>query len=290
MNSARANASANARANANASANASANANASRKLSVLSRRRISIGLVVLVLLVLIGLSSSATGFDFASGASSIPTAFAWMGTHLVPTAKSFSHLQGILGALGQTILMAVAATVLAAVSALFFSLMGARTTASNIVMARAARIVAAFFRNIPDVVWTIILLFSFGQNMLTGIITLYFTTFGMLTRYFIEVIDEVCTECTEALSASGASFLQVFAQGIYPSVIPEVISWVLFMVETNIRDATLIGILTATGIGYLFNLFYTRMDFASCGLVIIALAAVIITLELTSSKIKKMIV
>ena len=260
------------------------------RISILSKRKISVGLVALVLLLLIDVANKISGFSIMGGLISIPASFGWMATHLVPTVKSLSNLGGILSALWQTVLMAITATVLAAICALFFSLAGARTTSSNIVMARSARIVAAFFRNIPDVVWTIILLFSFGQNMLTGIITLFFTTFGMLTRYFVEIIDEICKDSTEALSAAGANFIQIFAQGIYPSIIPEAIIWTLFMVETNIRDATLIGILTATGIGYIFNLFYTRMDFASCGLVIISLAVIIISLELISGWIKRIIV
>lgn len=261
-----------------------------KRFSALNRRKISIGLVVLILLVLVELSSRFVGFNLMDGFSSIPTAFAWMGTHLIPTGKSLGNLPGILNALWQTLLMAIAATVLAAIGALFFSLLGAKTTSSHIIIARAARIVAALFRNIPDVVWTIILLFSFGQNMLTGIITLFFTSFGMLTRYFIEVIDEVCSDSIQALYATGAGYLQVFTQGIYPTIIPEVIIWTMFMVENNTRDATLIGILTATGIGYLFNLFYTRMDFASCSLVIMLLAVAIIALELTTTTIKKVLV
>jgi len=261
-----------------------------KAIFLINKRKISIGFVMLILLLLIELANKVTGFGMIDGLSSIPAAFSWMGTHLVPTGKSLYNLHNILNALWQTILMAIAATVLAAICALFFSLAGSKTTSPNMILARAARIVASFFRNIPDVVWTIILLFSFGQNMLTGVITLFFTTFGMLTRYFIEIIDEVGKDCTEALSASGANFIQVFAQGVYPSIIPEALIWILFMVETNIRDATLIGILTATGIGYLFNLFYTRLDFASCGLVIVSLAAVIISLELISNKVKRMII
>lgn len=259
-------------------------------MPVLRRRQLSIGLIILGLLVLVNLAATTTGFGVIAGLRSIPAAFGWMGTHLIPTEKSWSHLPDILSALEQTVLMAIAATVLAALCALFFSLAGARSTSSSAVLARSARIIAAFFRNIPDVVWTIILLFSFGQNMLTGVITLFFTSFGMLTRYFIEVIDAICQESSEALAAAGANYLQIFAQGIYPSIIPEVIVWTLFMVETNIRDATLIGILTATGIGYVFNLFYTRMDFGSCGLIILLLAVVIVTLELVSGKVKELIV
>ena len=43
----------------------------------------------------------------------------------------------------------------------------------------------------------------------------------------------------------------------------------LYMVETNIRDATLVGILTGTGIGFVFNLFYKSFRYDVAGLVIL---------------------
>ena len=56
--------------------------------------------------------------------------------------------------------------------------------------------------------------------------------------------------------------MQTVFQGVVPSAISEIITWILFMIETNIRSSTLIGILTATGIGYLFDLYYKRLDYA----------------------------
>jgi phosphonate transport system permease protein len=63
----------------------------------------------------------------------------------------------------------------------------------------------------------------------------------MLTRAFIETIDEVGGECVEALHASGATYLQTVFQGVLPASVSELVSWVLFMVETNIRSATLVA-------------------------------------------------
>ncbi len=170
-----------------------------------------------------------------------------------------------------------------------FSLLGSNITRVNRVVKRVVRIVAAFFRNVPDVVWAMLLMFSFGQNILTGFFALFFTTFGLLTRAFIETIDEVSSGCVEALDATGANFLQKVFQGILPSSMPGVITWVLYMIETNIRSSTLIGILTATGIGYLFDLYYKRLDFASASLVVLSIVVLVLVIETVSNKVRKVI-
>jgi phosphonate transport system permease protein len=134
-----------------------------------------------------------------------------------------------------------------------------------------------------------LLLFSFGQNILTGFFALFFATFGMLTRAFIETIDEVSASCVEALYATGATSLQTVFNGVIPSSMPEIVSWVLYMIETNIRSSTLIGMLTATGIGYLFDLYYKRMDYGSASLVVIAIVILVIAIEIISNRIRKVI-
>ncbi|MPN42742.1 Phosphate-import permease protein PhnE [bioreactor metagenome] len=189
----------------------------------------------------------------------------------------------------QTALLSIAVTVTAGVLGLFFALLGSRTTSVSPIIGRIVRIIASVCRNIPNVVWAILLMFSFGQNILTGFLALFFYTFGLLTRTFIEAIDEVSASCVEALTVTGASFMQIVFQGIIPSTVTEIITWVLYMIETNIRDSTLIGILTSTGIGYLFDLYFKRLDYASASLDVIAVVVLVIAIETISNKIRKVI-
>ncbi|MDR2770599.1 MAG: phosphonate ABC transporter, permease protein PhnE [Clostridiales Family XIII bacterium] len=235
------------------------------------------------------ISSLATGYDVAGGFAAVPKAVHWMASNFVPDEKAWSRLPNILAKLIETAFLSVAVTVCAAVCAFFFGLPGTRTLKLNPWVGRAVRIIAAFFRNVPDVVWAMLLLFSFGQNILTGFFALFFYTFGILTRTFIETVDEVSADCIEALHAAGAGDLQTVFQGILPSSMPEILSWILYMIETNIRNSTLIGILTATGIGYLFDLYYKRMDYASAGLVVLSVVLLVIAIELLSNQIRKVI-
>lgn len=259
------------------------------QVSVFVTRKRTFTLAFLGVALIFVISAVATDYEVIGGLESIPKAVVWMARHFIPDAKAWSRLPYILSKLSETALVSVAVTVCAAICAFFFSLPGTKTTKTAPWIARIVRIIAAFFRNVPDIVWAILLLFSFGQNILTGFFALFFATFGMLTRTFIETIDEVSASCVEALYATGATSLQTVFNGVIPSSLPEIVSWVLYMIETNIRSSTLIGMLTATGIGYLFDLYYKRMDYSSASLVVICIVILVIAIEILSNKIRKVI-
>ena len=258
-------------------------------LDIFQRRKITYTLVFLVLIAVFAGASLVSEFNLLDGVASFPAAMQWIVSNLIPDAEAIERIPKILSELMETALVSVAVTVIAAVLAFFFSLLGSNITRVNRVVKRVVRIVAAFFRNVPDVVWAMLLMFSFGQNILTGFFALFFTTFGLLTRAFIETIDEVSSGCVEALDATGANFLQKVFQGILPSSMPGVITWVLYMIETNIRDATLVGILTGTGIGFVFDVYYKSFRYDVAGLTLVAIVIVVILCETLSNYIRRRI-
>lgn len=258
--------------------------------SVFKRRRQTFTVVFGSVFALFLFASAVTQFNPADGLRSLPRALGWMAANLIPNQDAMERFPKILNKLVETSLLSVAVTVTAAAFAFFFSLLGSKTTRLSGLSARVVRVIAAFFRNVPDIVWAMLLMFSFGQNVLTGFFALFFATFGMLTRAFIETIDEVGPDCVEALHASGATYMQTVFQGIVPATIAEIITWILFMIETNIRSSTLIGILTGTGIGYLFDLYYKRLDYSSASLVVLSIVVLVILLEIVSGQIRKVII
>ena len=159
------------------------------KTSVFVKKKRNFTLAFLGIAALFIISAVVTNYDVIKGFGSIPQAFLWMAKKLVPNENSWAKLPNILKKLFETTLVSVAVTVCSAICAFFFSLLGTRTTKVNPWLGRITRIIASFFRNVPDVVWVMLLLFTFGQNILTGFFALFFYTFGMLTRTFIETID-----------------------------------------------------------------------------------------------------
>lgn len=230
-----------------------------------------------------------TNFDFQRAATAIPRVVHWMTTQLVPDERALSRLPRILGTLLDTVVMAIAASVVAAVAALPFALAGSRTTAVNGALATAARAIASVNRNIPIAAWALIFLLSFGQSSFTGFLALFFATFGFLTRVFMETIDEVSASAVEALRATGAGYLAIVTQAVIPSALPQMVSWELFMIEVNIRSATLVGLLTGSGIGFLFDVYYKSLQYPSAALIVICLVVVVLAIEAVSNVVRRAI-
>ncbi|MFD1126003.1 phosphate/phosphonate ABC transporter permease [Lentilactobacillus raoultii] len=213
----------------------------------------------------------------------------WLAKNFIPNSQSMAYWQEILGALIRTLLVSVAATSVAAVISLGLALMGAKSTGPSQVVSWVIRGFASFMRNIPIVGWAMLLLFSFKQNDFTGFLALLFLSVGFLTRAFMETIEDVDIEKIQALQVTGANYFQVVSQAVLPEICTPLISWVLYMIENNLRDATLVGLLTGTGIGFVFDLYFKSLRYGPAGLVVLAIIILVIAVELSSNFVERRI-
>lgn len=259
------------------------------KIDTLRRKNNKIILVAIGIIILAMICGKAVEFDTIKGLTSVPKAIGWLFTEFIPTAEALKKVPDIMSKLIETILLSIASTMIAAIFALFFGVMGSRATRINGVISTFSRLIASVSRNIPDAVWAMIFLLSFGQNILTGYFALFFVSFGVLTRAFIETIDEASNESVEALEATGASKAQIVFQAIIPSSLTQMISWILYMIETNIRSSTLIGILTGTGIGFIFDLYYKSMNYSVASLVVVSIIIAVFIIEFISNSVRRVI-
>lgn len=254
------------------------------------KRTLFIVAVAAVFVAVNAISGAAIEFDFLAAIMDFPAGVVWMVTNFVPTASSLEKMPQILSALGSTVLSAIASSVVGAIFAYVLAVLGSRSVGLGGPVALIVRGIASLFRNIPAVAWSFLLLFSFNQSEFTGFLVLFLGSFGYLTRCFLESIDEISGGVIEALRATGASYLQIVVQGVIPLSITSVVSWLLYMVETNIRDATLVGILTGTGIGFVFNIYYKSVDYDIAALIILCLVVVVIACEATSNYVRRQII
>jgi len=252
------------------------------------RNRIFTGIFISIIILFI-VCSNATQFNLIKGIASVPKAILWMVINFIPNFSALTKIPDIISKLIETILLSIAATTFSAVFALIFGVMGSKVTKTKNMISVFSRFIASVFRNVPDAVWAMIFLLSFGQNILTGYFALFFVSFGVLTRAFIETIDESSCGAIEALEATGASYSQIICQAVIPSSITQMISWILYMIETNIRSSTLIGILTGTGVGFIFDLYYKSMKYNVASLVVISIIIAVFLIELISNHVRRVI-
>lgn len=253
------------------------------------RRRQSRTLAAVVAVVAVFEAGSlVANFSLPYALESAPAAFAWMFANFAPTVESLGEFPLIVEQTVSTALDSVAATVVAAVLGIALAVIGSTTVGVERGPVRGLiRAVASIFRNIPMIAWALLLLLSFKQNEFTGFLALFLTTFGQLMRFFLDTFDEIPTGPVEALRSCGASYWQVVFQAGLPLAVADLMSWMLYMVETNIRSATLIGLLTGTGIGFVFNLYYTSFRYDCAGLVILVTIVVVLLIEAISNKARR---
>lgn len=268
-------------------AKAGAQAKARTGTAFFARKHIVYVLIVVAYIFVGYVCSDYIGFDPIEAITDFPGGFVWFLVEFCPNAEAFSYSGKILSALFMTILDAVAAGTIGAVIAYILAVLGSRVSGFGGIVQLVIRAFATILRNIPPVAWGFILLYSFKQAEFTGFLALLFKSIGFLTRTFMETIDEVDTGSIEALKASGASRTSVITHGVVPLSLTQIVSWVLYMVETNFRDATLVGMLTGTGIGFVFNWYYRSFDYHTAGLAIICIAVTVLLIEAVSNYVRR---
>lgn len=261
-----------------------------KNLDIFAKRKLNTIIILILFVTLYFISTYLTNFRGLFAAQSVPEGIVWLFQQFIPTERSLGWLPIILRQLVGTVFISVTATMVASVFALLMAMIGSRETGLNSITQFFAKGIASIFRNIPVVAWSIMLVLSFRQSQFTGFLALFFTTFGHLTRAFMETIDETSGGTIEALEATGASYLHIVFQGVIPTVSAQMVSWLLYMVENNVRDATLIGILTGTGIGFQFDLYYRSFRYDGAGMVILVLMIVVIGIEMLSNRVRRAII
>jgi phosphonate transport system permease protein len=195
--------------------------------------------------------------------------------------------KGLWESLLQTVAMALAATFIAACFAFVFAFFGSMLTSPYSWLARIIRAIGSFTRNIPALVWSLILVMAFGIGTSVGLIALIVETFGFLLRAYIETIDEVGGDVLEALNASGANFFQRITQGVIPAAIPGYISWFLYGIELNIRASTIVGMVGGGGVGLVLMQNIKSFNYHVACAIILTIAAVIILIDVLTNWLRR---
>lgn len=195
--------------------------------------------------------------------------------------------QTLLG-LWETLQIAVMATAFSIVLSMPLAMAGAHTL-SPAWLVFIARMIMNAIRTIPSLIWALMAVAIVGANPLAGVIGLTFYSMGYLGKFFSDAFESVDVDVAKALKALGARTIQAFQYGLWPHAKPLVWSYSLWMLEYNIRSASIIGYVGAGGVGlqlYTYQEYYQWDKFATVLLFILALVSV---LDLLGERIRKQI-
>jgi len=153
-------------------------------------------------------------------------------------------------ALRETVAIALAATLLALLPSLLLGSFAARNVAANGGVRGTARFALVGIRGIPEIILAIVLIVITGLGMQAGTIALAVGGVGLLGKLIADSFEEVDRGPERALFATGATRLQVYAGATVPQGARALVGHSFYLLDTNIRAATILGIVGGGGVGY----------------------------------------
>jgi phosphonate transport system permease protein len=196
----------------------------------------------------------------------------------------------VLGATIQTIQMAVAGTFIATLFAFPLGFLAARNTSPAPFVYHAIKLAVNFLRTIPDFAAGLILIAAIGLGPFAGTLALAFHTTTVLVKLFSEAIENIDPGVVEAVTATGARYPQVVSFAVVPQVIPDFISFVLYRFETNIRAATVLGLIGAGGIGLIMNSDFRMFQYPQAAMSVIVLIVLVMLVDYLSARLRRLVI
>ncbi|BBF43644.1 phosphonate ABC transporter permease protein phnE1 [Lachnospiraceae bacterium KM106-2] len=185
----------------------------------------------------------------------------------------------------ETMCIAFLGTIVGAV----FSVPLAFLSASNIVAKPVAAVFRLFImavRTIPSFVYALMFIRVTGGGAFTGLMTMAVCSIGMISKMFIESIEDLDTKILESLDAAGCTLFQKIRYGILPQLFPDFMSTLIYRFDMNLRDATVLGIVGAGGIGAPLLSAMSSYKWNSVGAILAGLIVLILIIEVISTKIR----
>lgn len=198
----------------------------------------------------------------------------------------FSRLGYFVHEMLITIEIALAATFLSVISAVPLALLSSKNIVSSKLRFPVRRSMDGL-RAINELVLAMIFVVAVGLGPPAGILAIFVHTTAVLAKLFSEVVETVDQAPIEGIRATGANRLEEIVYGVIPQVMPLWVSITLYRFETNVRSATVIGLVGAGGIGLLLWEYIRGFEFQKTSAVLIVIVVAVMIIDMISSQLRK---
>lgn len=205
-------------------------------------------------------------------------------------ATETRYLQGVGRALWTTLRIATLGTVLAALMALPLGLLAARNLQAPRALAWGAKGVLDMLRSIHTLVFGLFFVGIVGLGATAGILAVAAHSAGTLGKLLAEAIEALDMAPVNAVRATGATSPQVFFLGVWPAVLPQFVSHMLYVWEFNIRDSTILGLVGAGGLGLLLSEAMSLFQWGRLATLLLAIVIMVTAFDALSRAVRRRIV
>ena len=201
--------------------------------------------------------------------------------------EPFGYVAHVAGKMIETLEIALWGTVLAVVLGFPLALATARNFTALRSLRAASGALISLLRSVPEMISALFLVIAYGFGPIAGVLALALHGAGFLGKVYAEDIENADPRAQEALTAIGAGRLAQLRYAILPQVMPRYIASTLYILDRNMRMATVIGIVGAGGIGQELKGRYDMYDYAHVGTILVAIFLVVFLLDRLAARLRR---
>ncbi|MBB4303607.1 phosphonate transport system permease protein [Rhodobium orientis] len=188
-----------------------------------------------------------------------------------------------------TVQIAVWGTVLAVVFGIPFAILSSSNIAPFWIVQPVRRLMDAA-RAINELVFAVLFVVAVGLGPFAGVMALFVHNMGIIAKLFSEAVESIDPRPVEGIRATGATKLQEIVFGVVPQVLPLWISYSLYRFETNVRSATVLGIVGAGGIGQVLFESIRGFYYAETAAIIIIVIVTVSIVDILSQQLRRLVI
>lgn len=188
-----------------------------------------------------------------------------------------------------TIHIAIWGTMLAIIFAVPFGIL-CSSNLTPIWLHQPVRRVMDVCRSVNEMIFAMLFIAAVGLGPFAGVLALWLHTMGILAKLFSEAVESIDPQPVEGIRSTGANPIEVIAYGVIPQVLPLWISFSLYRFESNVRSASVVGMVGAGGIGMLLWDAIRGFQYGSTAAIMIIIVISVVALDMISSIIRKLFI
>jgi phosphonate transport system permease protein len=189
----------------------------------------------------------------------------------------------------ETVQIALWGTALAVVFGVPFAILSSANVCPPWVVQPVRRLMDAT-RAINEIVFALLFVVAVGLGPLAGVLALAVHNVGIIAKLFSEAVEAIDPRPVEGIRATGATRLQEVVHGVFPQVMPLWSSFTLYRFETNVRSATVLGIVGAGGIGQPLFENIRSFQYGETAAIMIIIVVTVSLIDILSAQLRKVLV
>ncbi|MFV0428422.1 MAG: phosphonate ABC transporter, permease protein PhnE [Arachnia sp.] len=190
----------------------------------------------------------------------------------------------------ETLAIAITGTTFGVLFAVPLAMLATRTVVNNNVVRQSTRMVLNIVRAVPELMWALLFVSAVGLGAIAGTLALIVGTAAGMARLFADLFESSDARAWRAAEAAGARRSQLVSWVLLPQQLPTMASYTLLVLDSNVRAASLFGLVGAGGIGMELTQTLRLFEYQQVLTIVLIVLLVVVALDQGSAYLRRRLI